>query len=151
MEYIAEDHLENIKGMVDHKKAAQKERYSRYIKCLVQSGQPGNDTIYKTVIAQNFEIILLQNPFLLHKGDTLKARIFFMGQPLVNKVISARNRSGSEPSQLLNSRTNGKGVCSFPLKRTGEWFIHATHMIICPDRNEADWESFWTSYSFEVK
>jgi uncharacterized GH25 family protein len=110
-----------------------------------------NDTLYKTITAQNFEIILLQNPYTLQPGNTLQVKVLFMGKPLANKVISARNRTGSEPEILLNSRTDAKGICSFKISRKGDWFLHATHMIPCPDMADADWESFWASYSFGIE
>lgn len=149
--YLKEDHIENITVADLPKTAIQKERYTRYIKTLVQSGEAKTDTLYKTITAQNLEIILLQNPYLLHKGDILTAQVFFMGKPLANKVITARNRKGSEPATVVLSRTNKKGICSFKILHTGDWFLHATHLIPSTDKNEADWESFWASYSFGIE
>jgi uncharacterized GH25 family protein len=151
LSYLKEDHIENIKVKNDSSKKFQRERYTRYIKCLVQSGKIKKDTLYKTITGQNFEIVLLQNPYLLQKGDVLKAQVFFTGKPLTNKLITARNRTGSEPATAFTSRTNANGICSFQIKRKGDWFIHATHMIPCPDKADADWESFWSSYSFGIE
>ena len=149
--YLKEDHIENIKVKKDAAKLNQTERYTRYIKCLVQSGDIKKDTLYKTVVGHNFEIVLLQNPYTLHHGNTLKAKILFMGKPLTNKLITARNRTGSQPVITLTARTDAKGICLFPISRNGDWFIHATHMIACPNKAEADWESFWASYSFGIE
>lgn len=150
LSYLKEDHIENIVVKNESSKKVQKERYSRYIKTLVQSGTKPFGEQYKKVIGQNFEIVLLQNPYLLKKGDVLQARIIFMGKPLINKVITARNRLGSESAMFATSRTNVKGVCNFKITRNGEWFIHATHMIPCLDLLDSDWESFWASYSFQI-
>ena len=144
--YLKEDHIENIS--VNNSKKIQRERYTRYIKSLVQSGIKKQDTLYKMIVGQNFEIVLLQNPYLLHIGDILKAKILFNRTPLANKIITARNRIGSEPTVMQTSRTDAMGICSFRLSRKGEWFIHATHMIPCADKADSDWESFWASYSF---
>ncbi len=151
LNYLKEDHIENIKVKKDTAKKMQRERYSRYIKSLVQSGKPGKDTLYKKVIGQNFEIVLLQNPYLMHAGEILKAKILFRGQPLAGKVITARNRTGNENTISFTSRTAVNGICSFKLTRTGQWVIHATQMIPCPDLSDSDWESFWASYSFELQ
>lgn len=150
LSYLKEDYIENIEVKNDLSKKNQTERYTRYIKALVQSGKAQKDTLYKTITGQKFEIALLQNPYLLHKGDTLPVQIFFMGKPLSNKIITARNRKGDEPSLGLTARTDAKGICYFKLQRAGEWFIHATHMIPCADKADADWGSFWASYSFEI-
>ena len=150
LSYLKEDHIENIVVKSDPLKKTQKERYSRYIKTLVQSGSKPYGELYKKVIGQNFEIVLLQNPYLLKKGDNIKAQILFMGKSLPNKVITARNRIGSESAMAATSRTDENGICSFKITREGEWFIHATHMIPCPDLTDSDWESFWASYSFQI-
>ena len=146
--YLKEDHIENIR--VANGKAAQRERYLRFIKALVQSGNKPNSQLYKKITGQAFEIVLLQNPYLLHKGSALKAQILFMGKPLPYKTITARNRTGSEAVISLTAKTDGNGMCTFKIPRTGEWFIHATHMIPCTDTEDSDWESFWASYSFAV-
>ena len=36
------------------------------------------------------------------------------------------------------------------INHKGDWFIHATHMIPCPDQQDALWESHWASYSFGI-
>ncbi len=149
-DYLEEDHIDGIATQVDKSKPEQRERYTRCIKCLVQSGDNYNDTLYKTVTGQRFEIVLLQNPYRLHAGNTLPAKILFEGKPLANKIVTARNRTGSEACLALTSRTDAKGICTFKLTHKGEWFIHATNMIPCPDRTDSDWESFWASYSFAV-
>ena len=145
--YLKGDNIENI-TINDTTKTEQSERYTRYIKTLVQSDRKENDSIFKTEIGHNFEIILLQNPYELNVGDQLSAKILFMGKPLINKVITARNRTGNNAAIFQNSRTNKKGICTFTLEREGDWFIHATHMIKSLDPNDSDWESFWTTFSF---
>lgn len=151
LSYLKEDHIENITVPKNAAKQEQHERYSRYVKCLVQSGKVKADTLYKTITGQNFEILLLQNPYSIHPGKTIQVKLLFMGNALGNKLITARNRTGSEPVITLTARTDARGICTFPINRKGDWFIHATHMIPCPDKAEADWESFWASYSFGIE
>ncbi len=152
IEYLKEDHLENITVPKEAMNKPQRERYSRYIKSLVLSGTANaNDSVYKKVLGQNMEIVFLNNPYLLKKDDMLQVQVFFMGKPLPNKVITARNRTGSLAAIEQTSRTNAKGICSFKLSRKGEWLIHATHMIPSTDKADSDWESFWASYSFGME
>lgn len=148
--YLQGDNIENIK-IDDSTKTEQTERYTRYIKTLIQSNPKTNDDIYKTIVGHNLEIILLQNPYELGQGDWISAKVLFMGKPLTNKAITARNRIGNESALFQYSRTDEKGICSFKLEREGDWFFHATHMIPSTDRNEADWESFWTTFSFGLQ
>lgn len=150
LEYLKEDHIEGIK--IDQSKPEQRERYSRYIKCLVVSQKVNStDTLHRARLGHAFEFILLENPYLLKKGDKLRVQVFFKGKPLANKIITARNRTGNLPATKQTARTDDNGICSFRLNRKGEWFIHATHMIPCPEPSQADWESFWASYSFGIK
>lgn len=148
--YLENDNIENI-TINDSTKTEQSERYTRYIKTLIQSNRKQKDEIYKTVVGHNFEIVLQQNPYELKKGDWISAKVLFMGKPLTNKVITARNRIGNEPAIFQYSRTDGKGMCSFKLEREGVWFLHATHMIASPDQSDTDWESFWTTFSFAIE
>ncbi|UOB19184.1 DUF4198 domain-containing protein [Abyssalbus ytuae] len=148
--YLQVDNIENI-IVDDSTKTEQSERYTRYIKTLIQSNPKPGDRIYNTTVGHNFEIVLLQNPYELNRGDWIKAKVFFMGEPLKNKVITARNRMGNEPAIVQYSRTDENGICSFKLEREGDWFLHATHMIPSPDKNDSDWESFWTTFSFGLK
>ncbi|MEP6514263.1 MAG: DUF4198 domain-containing protein [Parafilimonas sp.] len=149
LDYLKEDHIENIKNVLSQ--PLQRERYTRYIKALVKSGDTNSDTLYKTITGQKLEIILLNNPYILRVGKVLKAQMLFNGLPLKNIIITARNRTGSEAASASTSRTDNNGICSFKLIRKGVWFLHATYMIPCPDKEDSDWESFWASYSFAIE
>lgn len=149
-DYLKEDHIENI--TIDERKKMQSERYTRYIKALVQSGKPNaGDQTFKAVAGQAYEIVLLDNPYVLKTGSTIRAQLLFKGKPLIGKMVTARNRTGGEAASKQLSRTDKNGICRFVINRKGDWFLHSTHMIACPDPADADWESFWTSYSFGVE
>ena len=49
LNYLKDDHIENIKVANKTANKMQRERYTRYIKALVQSGITKNDTLYKTI------------------------------------------------------------------------------------------------------
>lgn len=55
MQFLKEDHIENITVKKDPLKKLKREKYRRYIKALVQSANVDNDTLYKTVTGQQFE------------------------------------------------------------------------------------------------
>ncbi|MCU0337670.1 MAG: DUF4198 domain-containing protein [Sediminibacterium sp.] len=146
-EYLKTDHIENV-HIDPHEQKIQRERYSRYIKCLLQSNEIANDTLFKIQTGLRFEIIPLNNPYKLKTGDKLSAKILFNNKPLTNKVITARNRIGNKAATMQEARTDKNGICTFIINRKGEWVIHVTHMMECTDKAEADWESFWASLSF---
>ena len=144
--YLKGDNIENV--TLDTSKVEQRERYTRYLKTLVQSNPKQGDNIYSKEVGQNFEIILMDNPYTANMDDWIDVKILFMGKPLADKAITARNRNANEASTHQYARTDSMGICSFKLEREGEWFIHATHMIPSKDLEKADWESFWSTYSF---
>jgi len=146
IEYLREDNIENIHvptSLVD-----VRERYARTIKCLVLSGEDTSGELFKQRVGQDFEIILLDNPFRAELNDWLKFQVFFKGQPLADKVITARHREGSQQGQYQYARTNTEGIASIKLEHTGIWFLHSTHMVPSDKPEEAEYDSFWTSFSF---
>jgi uncharacterized GH25 family protein len=148
--YLKADNIENIK-IDDTTKTEQTERYTRYIKTLIQSDIKPNDDLYSKEVGHVFEIVLLQNPYLLSKDDWLQAKILFNGNPLKNKAITARNRLGNESATYQYSITDEDGICSFKLERGGDWYLHSTHMIESLDKSDTDWESYWATFSFGMK
>ncbi len=149
LEYLKEDHLENITKINTNKKA-QAERYARFIKCLVQSDRLVPDTLYKKIVNHRYEIQLLDNPYDLKTGDILHARLFFDQKPFKNKVVTARNRVGNLEVQSQKLRTDENGFFTIEISRKGDWIVHSTHML--PSINKTfDWDSFWVSYSFGIE
>ncbi|HMP94684.1 MAG TPA: DUF4198 domain-containing protein, partial [Phnomibacter sp.] len=101
--YLKEDHIENI-TLPASATQPQRERYSRYIKCLVQSKPQPLDTTYKTITGQELEIILLQNPYSLKPGQTLQVQLLYQGKPLAGKMLTARQRTDSQPATTQAAR-----------------------------------------------
>lgn len=147
-EYLNSENIEGIK--IDETKAIQTERYTRFIKALIQSDAATDDNLYKKVIGYKYEIVLLNNPYTLQKNDWLHAKILYNGKPLENKIITARNRYKGDSATYQYSKTDAQGVCSFKIERLGEWFIETTHMIGLEANQETDWESYWACYSFGI-
>ena len=97
--YLKGDNIENIR-IDDRTKTEQSERYTRYIKALVQSNPKSNDEIHKTVVGHNFEIVLLQNPYELNQGDWIKAKVLFRGEPLTEKAMNLPFFSTQKPMKM---------------------------------------------------
>ncbi len=148
-DYLAHDNIENI--ALDTTRTEQKERYCRDIKALVQSTPLLGDTLYRRMVGQEFELVPLSDPYTAGHDEWLRFRVYFRGQPLADKVITARNRRGAEAATEQYSRTDAEGICSFKLERGGEWFVHATHMLPSPAGAGTDYDSFWTTYSFGLR
>lgn len=127
-----------------------RERYSRYLKALVQVGDQHDDT-YKRVLGQTLEIIPQSNPYNLQRGDVLQVRVLFEGKPLSDVQVSAYNSSEGKIG-IQTARTDGDGMAAFKLDKSGDWLVRLVYMRRCAKQcANTDWESFWGAYSFGMK
>lgn len=126
-----------------------KEKYTRYIKTLFTVGTP-TGAVYQQRLGQTLEIILLQNPYLVKRGGTISAQVFFRDKPLVNGSVEALSKDKTGKVAKTFIKTDKDGQVKFQLDKAGTWMVRLTHMVpsVTPD---ADWESFWTSYTFGVQ
>lgn len=140
-------------------RSEQSEGYMRTLKTLVRVGKPAQSAsdvdVHRRPIGQKIEIVLLQNPYELDPGARLDAQVLFEGEPLRGKLVKAFNSSGEGPISKHEARTDENGIASFTLERGGLWLIRLVHLLPCTERSEVDcddsaWESYWTSYSFEL-
>lgn len=136
-------------------RATQTERYARTLKCLVRVGSVMQGNLHKRVMGQKLEILLLENPYLLDPGDVLHVQVLFEGSPLGDQLVKAYARDTRGSVTKLRARTDENGVAGFTLERAGSWLIRLVYMLPCGERPDIDcddvhWESYWTSYSFEL-
>ncbi len=137
------------------RRSSQRERYARTLKSLIRVGETAEGDLYKQVIGQKLEILLLQNPYLMDPGDKLQVQILFEGKTLPDKLVTAFNGDGTQLVSTSKVHTNSEGIAEFTLDRAGFWLIRLVHLLPCSERYEGDcsdvdWESYWTSYSFQL-
>ena len=151
-DYLAEEGLERIleqRRLLGEDRKPGRERYSRYVKCLVQAGGKSDET-WKKLAGHRLEIEPLADPSSLRTGAVLKVRVLFEGKPLANVPLFALHREGEKVSrQKLTTAMDG--TAELKLTHAGLWLVRLVHMRRCPDREEADWESFWSALTFAVQ
>lgn len=149
-DYLREDGLDYIiaeRAKLGESGKEGRERYSRFIKALMQVGDKRDET-YKRVLGLKLEITPLENPYSKEIGDELKFQVLFDGKPLAGKTVFADNRDAA--TQRMT--TDREGKVSMKITRNGLWLVRLVNMQRCTkDCAEADWESFWGAYSFGVK
>lgn len=130
-----------------------RERYSKSPKLLLRVGQPladpaqpGGDPCRRLDLP--LEITPLENPFAKMPGTALAVEVRFQGKPLAEANLGW-DYPGPEPAPRGTVRTNAEGQALVPLARSGWMSIRLTHMTQ-PKTAEYEWESFWTSLTFEV-
>lgn len=152
-EYLADEGLTKVIEERERRGETGKfgyERYSRYIKSLISVGGK-NDSTYKKNLGFKLEIVPLENPYTKKNGESLKFKILFNGQPLVDTAVAAYNRNTSKVS-IKKLQTDKNGVVRVALDQSGFWLVRLVKMERCrQDCEEIDWESYWASLSFEVR
>lgn len=148
-DYLREDGMEYIiaeREKLGERKKQGSERYSRFIKSLLQVGER-RDATYKKRLGTKLEILPLENPYTKKVGDNLNFQILFDGKPLAGRTVFANNRR-SETQKMTTDR-NGK--FSVKVDKSGLWLVRLVYMQRCKNAcGEADWESFWSAMTFGV-
>jgi len=152
-DYLREDAMEYI--IAERKKRGEsekegRERYSRYIKTLIQVGDT-KTSVAKARVGSRIEIVALENPYSKKVGSDVKFQIWFSGRPLALKTVFADNRDGTDiRTQKIVSDEQGR--FSIKIDRKGLWLIRTVHMQRCEKNcGEADWESFWAALTFGIR
>ena len=149
-DYVREDGMEYIvaeREKLGESKKEGRERYSRFIKTLLQVGDSRDET-YKKLAGLKLEITPLENPYSKTVGDNLEFQVLFDGKPLAGKTVFADNRNGATQKMT----TDREGRITMKIDRSGLWLVRLVFMQRCTTScNEADWESFWGAFSFGVK
>jgi uncharacterized GH25 family protein len=126
-----------------------KERYSKYVKALVQVG-PSRTNSFSTVLGHQAEIVPVENPFAMTVGGTLAVRALVMGKPLPRYAVFAGGRSGEGDIPVQRLMTDEQGIARVRLTHPGAWYVKFIHMEEVTD-GSATHESRWATLSFGVR
>lgn len=133
-----------------------RERYTKHAKAIFQVGDKLTDD-YKTQLGYKVEIMPEQNPTELKVGHTFSARVLYEGKPLADQIVYASHArfkpdfDGPVPEGSKYAlKTDKKGRISFEISEADKWFIQLINMQKVNDE-DADYESNWSTLTFEVK
>ncbi len=151
--YLKHEGLTNIIKMRKKRGEAKKpgrERYSRYLRCYLQTGK-GDGKTWKSPPKQRLEIIPLSNPAKLRRGDKFQVKVVFDGKPLRKAPIFAYHQLPAKKFGAQSTKTNAKGVATFQITRAGVWIVRLVHMRRDKIHANIEWESFWGAMTFGVR
>jgi hypothetical protein len=149
--YLFEERLFDIlMERAEHREEDQpgRERYTRYIKAVVQSGAKLDDGVTRPV-GQDLEIVPLTNPYGISIGGKVIVQVLYRGQPLPKRALTTASRYRSNVVSK-NLRTDKHGQVTIALDRAGQWLISLVHMERSREPG-ADWRSYWVSLTFELR
>jgi uncharacterized GH25 family protein len=127
------------------------EGFARYVKALVRVG---NATAgFDRKIGMPAEIVALADPFAGGADGKLVFQLWYLGAPRENALMELF--SIDETDFKIKShgmvKTDKDGKFSFPSPGRGRWMVTGTVMRRAAYPVQADWESFWTSLSFQIE
>ncbi len=79
-------------------------------------------------------------------------QLLYQNKPLPEALVRAwRRPPGAGPDSVAveaEVRTNDQGRAAIVLSGPGTWLVSTVHMVRSTNRQAADWESTWASYTF---
>jgi uncharacterized GH25 family protein len=149
--YLKEEGLRSVIEWRKNHAATQKpgrERYSKFAKSLLSAG--GSHKLHTLPSGLDIEIVPEKSPYDVKAGESLPVRVLFRSQPLADAQIetSWAGANGANRTSVVG-RTDAQGRIEILLSAAGKWRIHTVWMEECPDKQVADWQSFWASLTFE--
>ncbi|MGQ0614614.1 MAG: DUF4198 domain-containing protein [Planctomycetaceae bacterium] len=123
-----------------------REVFSRCAKTLLRS-RGGRGGGHDALAGLPLELVPEEDPAAIEPGAPLTLRVLEAGAPLPGALVRAfPKEGGGEP---LAVRTGADGRASFRLPRAGVWMVSTLAMRRAPEGLDADWESLWSSLTFE--
>ena len=132
---------------------AQREVYTKYAKAFIagHGAEAAGDEIFGRVVGHKLEIILDRNPATLRHSGQLSVQLLFDGKPGTGLRVSSGGEQVKDGGYAEHRRTDEDGRATISITAPGRWYIRSHHIRPHPDKHIADWESFWTSLTFQIK
>jgi len=124
-----------------------RELYSKHAKAYVRVGQPAEDRSWAEPVGMALEIVPEKDPTALRPGEDLPVRVLRNGQPVASFAVGL---VGPDNAHGVLKTTDGQGRATFTIPRAGRWLLRATD-VRRSTKPEADWESDFTTLTFEVR
>lgn len=130
--------------------SAARERYHKHVKALLQVGTERSDD-YAAVLGYPAELVPLENPYLLRRGQSLRVQALVEGQPVASQVVISGGRTaGGARIEPRRSVTDSTGVAVVRLMPAGRWYVKFIHMEPAVS-DSLDYESKWATLTFQVR
>lgn len=127
-----------------------REMYAKFAKTYVVAGEHGGN--FKQVLGLKIEFVPQADPASLKPGDELPVQVLFDGAPLADVQVELAFSTSpvAKGQHSIIGRTDKAGMIKARIPAAGRARLHCVQM----ERVSAathEWESFWASFTFEVK
>lgn len=154
--YLKEERLDHIideRAKLNESDALGREIYSRNSKSIirVKNDDHSIDQI-DSPVGLPLEIIIEQinpkDPQSTDSSAQVSAIVLLNGKPIPELRVVATSELHHD--QLIELTTNDQGVVRFDAVQPGRWMISTLYIQRETKTGDADWESFWSSTTFEI-
>lgn len=147
-DYLKEEGLDDMLELRKNKNELgvnSREYYQRCVKTLLQVGNIQDKTFAKNT-GMILELIPDKNPYEKNLKK-IGFQVLFENKPVNNALVLVWQKENGKTS-VKKLRANEDGKVTFELNPSGRWMISSVKMIPFENKSEADWQSFWGSYTF---
>ncbi len=153
-EYIGHEELKQVmeaRAAAGATDTQGREKYRKITKAALCVGSKIDDAVYARPFGLWLEIMPERSPCGLRAGDALTVRVLFQGKPIAGVHVAAgyAGVTGHSYPQWIPTDKNGRATVK--LDRAGAWFVRALHMIPLEGDAEAQWQSSFSTLTFEVQ
>lgn len=127
-----------------------REMYAKFAKTYVMAGEEGGN--FEQPLGLKIEFVPQSNPASLKPGDELPVQVLYNGAPLADVQVELAFSSGpvAKGQHSILGRTDKAGMIKARIPASGRVRLHCVQMERVAAATH-DWESFWASFTFEVK
>ncbi len=152
-EYIGHEDLKDVisaRAAAGQSDTTGREMYRKIAKAALCIGAKMEDAAYAQPFGLWLEIMPERSPCGLRVGDALTVRVLFQGRPLQGAHVAAGYEGVTGHSYPVWIPTDRNGRATVKLDRPGAWFVRTLHMVPLQGDPEADWQSAFSTLTFEV-
>lgn len=150
--YLRDEGLEQIialravRGMAS---APGRERFSRNAKTLVAVGDAlAKAGPFDRPAGLTLELVPETDPRGIAGGGRFAVQLLYLGRPLAGALVKAIAQDLARPR--IELRSDERGRVEFDLPTSGVWLVSTVHMTEAPSGGGFEWESLWSSLTFEL-
>lgn len=124
-----------------------RESYVKHAKTFVRVGSTPGGNHWAEPVGMNLEFVPEQDPTGAKPGDRLSFVLLRGGEPLPGQAVYVAREGEREAQKRTSDRSGG---VSFVVPRSGQYMIRSTVLRKSTD-SEADWDSDFTTLTFQVR
>jgi len=123
----------------------------RFTKAVVTAGN-GGGSAFSRVIGHDLEIIPLDDPSLLKKGDFMSVKVLLEGKAYETELNVTYDSFSKEKNTFAQKiKTDRKGTARFKLVKDGVWLVRAGSRTPYHNPDKADKQSYTATLTFSIK